>query len=429
MEPGGLERLLYQSNVVVKGVAGNRLDAIGKVLGEGLAKGHAPDKIGRDLRELLGDPVKARQIAVTETNRAMSWAAVIGYRNAGLKYKGWMTALDQRVCPVCFNNEFEAPGVPRIVPIDELFPSGDPWPPAHPHCRCATIPVFDPFGEPDIVKSVLSYLEWNVRNPLHVKDPLGRWAQGGHGEHVVDSEMRDGIVRVGAGRVFLPKVRDRIEGAYTGEFGNLSTKNVSVKVNEEHDIEIKGLIYTDTGEEVGQFMRTIRATEPPEAHHDWLNIDGEFQGQGFAQAFNAHLYDQYRTWGIEEVHLAANIDVGGYAWARAGYDWASRNSRSNPYARLREFVDPPALSEIDDDLPEPWSPISLIPVERLEEQREAARRMIERFGSTVWGAEDYPTPFELAQLGRWDGATGEEGDWWIGKAVMMGSSWSGVKRL
>lgn len=141
LDPNGLERLLYQSNVIIKGIASNRLDQVGRILGEGLARGDAPATIGRALRELGKDPIWAHMTALTETNRAQSWAAVQSYIDAGLKYKGWMTAFDQRVCKLCDHNAHEAPGVPRIVPINELFPSGDPWPPGHPRCRCAPIPI------------------------------------------------------------------------------------------------------------------------------------------------------------------------------------------------------------------------------------------------------------------------------------------------
>lgn len=141
LEPGGLERLLYQSDAVINGIASNRLDAIGRVLGEGLRQGHSPAQIGRALRELGHDPAWAHMTALTETNRAQSFAAVQEYIAAGLKYKGWMTAFDQRVCKICDENAHHENGRPRIVPINMLFPSGDPWPPGHPRCRCAPIPI------------------------------------------------------------------------------------------------------------------------------------------------------------------------------------------------------------------------------------------------------------------------------------------------
>jgi SPP1 gp7 family putative phage head morphogenesis protein len=143
IEPGGLERLLRESNVVINRLAAGRLDQIGRIIGEGLANGLSPREIAGRLQALVNDPDWAMMTAVTETNRAMSAASVMQYREAGLLFKGWMTAFDQRVCKICDHNAHREDGTPRIVPIDELFPSGDPWPPGHPRCRCAPIPVLN----------------------------------------------------------------------------------------------------------------------------------------------------------------------------------------------------------------------------------------------------------------------------------------------
>lgn len=143
LEPGGLERLLRESNTVTRLLADARVDQIGRVIGEGLANGDPPKKIGQRLAELFGDRTWADMTALTETNRAMSRASVDQYRDAGMLFKGWMTAFDQRVCPICKLNERWPDGRLRIVPIDENFPSGDPYPPGHPRCRCAPIPILN----------------------------------------------------------------------------------------------------------------------------------------------------------------------------------------------------------------------------------------------------------------------------------------------
>jgi hypothetical protein len=52
------------------------------------------------------------------------------------------------------------------------------------------------------------------------------------------------------------------------------------------------------------------------------------QGQGFATRFNAHAEEAYRAYGIERITTNANIDVGGYSHARAGYDFADDNARA-----------------------------------------------------------------------------------------------------
>lgn len=146
LEPGGLERLLRESDITIKQIAVHRLDQIGKILGRGLAQGLDPEAIGRQLSSLAtGDDGKywAHMTAVTETNRALSAAAEAEYRAAGLKSKGWMTAFDQRVCKICDHNAFNLDRTPRVVPIDARFPSGDMHPPGHPHCRCAVIPILE----------------------------------------------------------------------------------------------------------------------------------------------------------------------------------------------------------------------------------------------------------------------------------------------
>ncbi|MEN3051312.1 MAG: phage minor head protein [Candidatus Methanosuratincola petrocarbonis] len=45
----------------------------------------------------------------------------------------WLTAGDDRVCPLCIGLEGE-----RVM-LDEPFPGGFPMPPAHPNCRCTMI--------------------------------------------------------------------------------------------------------------------------------------------------------------------------------------------------------------------------------------------------------------------------------------------------
>lgn len=48
----------------------------------------------------------------------------------------WLTAEDERVCPIC------APNDQKVVKIGEEFPSGNNHEPAHIQCRCTTVPYF-----------------------------------------------------------------------------------------------------------------------------------------------------------------------------------------------------------------------------------------------------------------------------------------------
>lgn len=138
-----LTDLLRKFDTTIPDIAANRVDEVAMVLADGLEQGRTPDEIAQALRGLLDDPKWAKMVALTETNRAVSWAATEEYRQGGIMGISWMTALDQRVCKICLSNEFDEFGRPIVVYPGQLFPSGDPFPPGHPRCRCAPIPHID----------------------------------------------------------------------------------------------------------------------------------------------------------------------------------------------------------------------------------------------------------------------------------------------
>lgn len=75
-------------------------------------------------------------ISWSELARAQWAAAVAVYREQAVMYASWQTEHDARVCPACARNEAEG-----ALLLGEAYPSGNAWPPAHPRCRCALMPV------------------------------------------------------------------------------------------------------------------------------------------------------------------------------------------------------------------------------------------------------------------------------------------------
>ncbi len=128
----GLSALLDEFQITIKSIAGSRLDELGRALAQGAANGDSADTIAADITALLSNPGRAQMIATTELNRAVSAAAVNGYQDRGYREIEWLTAEDDRVCPICFGNEEHGP-----VRIGVPFPSGALRPPGHPWCRCA----------------------------------------------------------------------------------------------------------------------------------------------------------------------------------------------------------------------------------------------------------------------------------------------------
>ncbi|MEU1751846.1 hypothetical protein ABZ436_04165 [Micromonospora matsumotoense] len=178
--------------------------------------------------------------------------------------------------------------------------------------------------------------------------------------------------------------------------------------------------------------------------HTSLRLSDAVQGRGFAREWNEHLENWYRESGVERIEIHAASTVGGYAWARAGYDWApdTAHRASAVLGRLRV-----ELRAVDADIAEAGRWAAGDPsadVARLRErygnadpaavlteanrQREAGREILDRARTHSFGSTWYPTPFEISQAGWGDQHQGRDASW-IGKRALLGADWKGVKRI
>ncbi len=106
----------------------------GKVLFDGVAAGHGPRVIARQLRDQLSIPLsRALRISRTETIRIYNQAALENYKANGdvVQEWEWSAAVGARTCDECAEINGK-----RFALDDEQQP-----PPLHPNCRCAALPV------------------------------------------------------------------------------------------------------------------------------------------------------------------------------------------------------------------------------------------------------------------------------------------------
>jgi hypothetical protein len=54
-------------------------------------------------------------------------------------------------------------------------------------------------------------------------------------------------------------------------------------------------------------------------HHDLFVIPEKLQGKGLSKRVFRLLYEQYKNAGVQTVDVYANINVGGYTWAKYGF--------------------------------------------------------------------------------------------------------------
>lgn len=110
----------------------------------------------------------------------------------------------------------------------------------------------------------------------------------------------------------------------------------------ERTVGVYGELTSRTRSANGQFdaLGSIeRRVNGDNAHHGLLRLDKARRGAGIAKDVLRESFRLYREIGVKTVDLTANIDVGGYAWAKYGfvpldYEWNILSGKL-----LREFRD------------------------------------------------------------------------------------------
>jgi hypothetical protein len=211
-----------------------------------------------------------------------------------------------------------------------------------------------------------------------------------------------------------------VEKMFNGEYAGLNVKVTDVVASNDR-VQVDAIIVHPDGRHVGLVSRSYyREGDDLFASHSLLQLNGDIQGQGFANAFNAHLERWYRASGVDRIVLHANIDVGGYAWARSGYDFATAADAEQILGRLQGKVD--AYRKVVKALAADGEDTAL-----LERQIAAAESILADAARYKFGDPDYPSAYRISQAGRTTGAG--RGDTWIGKETLLRSSWRGVKPL
>jgi GNAT superfamily N-acetyltransferase len=160
---------------------------------------------------------------------------------------------------------------------------------------------------------------------------------------------------------------------------------------------MRGKLYRD-GVPVGTFERGVDLGDKRVANGLFELNDNE-QGKGIGSALTAAWEDEYRKQGIEVITLTANIDVGGYTWARLGFQFDGYAEAHNAASAIVERF-------------------------RMIGDEDAAQQAIEMIIAMEQDPSKPVLPADLARIGWTPGAED-----WVGKQAMLNSEWEGVKYL
>lgn len=168
---------------------------------------------------------------------------------------------------------------------------------------------------------------------------------------------------------------------------------------------VDGAVLTAKGRNVGEFRRTVQLDEHGKliARHNRMFLDAKAQGTGFSRQFDAQSEHAYRANGISSISLHA-VRVGGYAWARAGYEFVAEGATAatrltqRATEASRQVTRALAQGRISQDEFAMLAPRLLVPGQRPNKKTISSTQ-------------------HLIALGD------------LGKRIMVGANWEGVKLL
>ena len=174
-------------------------------------------------------------------------------------------------------------------------------------------------------------------------------------------------------------------------------------------LRVNGEVFNSKGENLGSFEREFYQDEDGSlvVDHDLLSIeDPRYTGNGFGTDFHMRQENYYITHGVDKVYVHAALDVGGYMWAKMGFQWDENKSESSK-ARIGDRI----ANFVDD-------------TEYTDSQTSA---VLSNYRDRLYDTDSSndPEPWEIHALR--DNRPDKKST--VGKDILLGSNWFGVKYM
>lgn len=300
--------------------------------------------------------MNARRLAATETN--------IAYRTAD--YLRWQE-LDFVVgIEIHLSNNHNCKGVPTGTYYDicdELkgkYPKDFKFTGWHPHCRCYATSILkteeemaadderilageevSEGGRDEVTSPPAKFTKWVEENsqridearnhgtlPYFIRDNeskewfrasmVSRFDEDYIGTMAAKGiRFKDGLASTMANdpfnRLDIVRLNDNIQGIFAKQ--GVSSLDCAVSRNKDGSLNVKW-----HGERISLDRVFFVDREGRKCvDHALFSIPKEMQGKGVSKQVFRALYEQYKVSGVERLEVYANIDVGGYTWARYGF--------------------------------------------------------------------------------------------------------------
>lgn len=267
-------------------------------------------------------------------------------------------------------------------------------------------PIIDEEGDEAWHKLIRKYVSETLWNPYYPDRKVEKGGPGsgnfGHaglaGVHGGSSPAKSGFRASPSESTYFPKdwlspsdeSKKSIKimknlGGTDPKSGFTVSGSVNYNSHNNEKVTYNGYVYNKTGEKVGS-VQVLYSVDLLVGEISEVMLDKQVQGTGFGKRYVEHIEDTLSEMGARELTVTATASVGGYFWAKVGYDFRSQQGRDTVVRRLKSA----------------WM------------KRYPMKKMPSRARS------NNVHPWEIAALVGPDGYK-------IGKEALLGSSWFGGK--
>jgi hypothetical protein len=121
---------------------------------------------------------------------------------------------------------------------------------------------------------------------------------------------------------------------YTDSISGLRAE-VDLLYTSNKRVNVSGKIMNSEGNIVGKFTRSLNKNGS--VNHSEFELNDNEQGNGFGKRFYQNQEKGYIENGYDFISLTANAEVGGYAWARVGFDFADAKTKNSMAESFYEY--------------------------------------------------------------------------------------------
>lgn len=330
----GLVRTWVTLNIggSINSISNTTLDLVRKVISDGQDQGFGARKIGKLIRDEAKDKFTAYRstvIARTEGTRAASqgakfgaeqWEVITGQK----KWKGWSAnnsprTRDSHIAmigskPIPGDQDFIVGGTAMSGPGDPRGGKANVI-----SCRCRMYYMSERAARQILgLKPVAKPVEFEeVEKPVEASKPYELT------EAKIKALEKKGVIIKGEAKDI-----NKVIGGFDIEEFDKDMLTI-LKDNGVNDVQREYtnfkdaviLSYRSKGNADFELVRFFRAnSEGRTVEHNLFKISKDLQGSGISKKTFKSLYKQYEAADIATINVHANIDVGGYAWAKYGFE-------------------------------------------------------------------------------------------------------------